>query len=307
VSVADPTAARARDAAGRARAAVAEGWEAMVADAAIDIIVVCTPSRMLTEVGVAALRQGKHVFIEKPMGRNLQDALALKQAADAAPGTLRVGFNHRFHPALRQARAVVGSGDLGRVISLRARYGHGSRPGCEQEWRADPEQAGGGELTDQGVHIADLIHSFAGMPAEAFCYLQTAVWPLAPLEDNAFGLFRWPDGKVAQLHVSMTQWRNLFSFEVFCEGGAATVEGLGGSYGIERLTIARRRPEGGPPDMEEHEYPGEDLSWQLEWDDFVRSLGGHASDDGSPASGVAAMKMVDALYRSAAGKRTMVL
>jgi predicted dehydrogenase len=307
--VADADAGRAAAAAAASGAAVAAGWEQIVADPAVDVVVACTPNRWLTEIGVAGLGAGKHVFLEKPMGRNLDDARALFAAAQAARGAvLRIGFNHRFHPGLREAHARVAGGGLGSVISIRARYGHGSRPGCEREWRADPALAGGGELTDQGVHVADLIHWFAGLPEEAFCWLQTAVWPVAPLEDNAFGLFRWRDGTVAQLHVSMTQWRNLFSFEVFCEHGSVAVEGLGGSYGTETLTVARRRPGGGAPDLETRSFPAEDRSWQLEWDDFVAGLGELASGgDGSPEAGVAAMRMVDALYRSAADGRTVPL
>jgi predicted dehydrogenase len=230
-----------------------------------------------------------------------------------ARGILRIGLNHRFHPALREAQALVASGELGPVLSIRARYGHGSRPGCEREWRADPALAGGGELTDQGVHVADLIHWFAGLPQQAFGVLQTAFWPIAPLEDNAFGLFRYAGGEVAQLHVSMTQWKNLFSFEVFCAAGSASVDGLGGSYGVERLTVARRREEGGAPEISETAFDGPDLSWAAEWDAFVASVtrrcAGEAEEpcDGDASAGLAAMRMVDALYRSGAAGAPVTL
>ena len=65
-----------------------------------------------------------------------------------------------------------------------------------------------------------------------------------PVEDNAFGLFRTAEGRVASLHASWTQWKNLFSYEVFGRDGYAAADGLGGSYGPERLTWGRRRPEG---------------------------------------------------------------
>src|SRR5690606_7434311 len=194
---------------------------------------------------------------------------------------------------------LVKTGRIGRIVAIRARYGHGSRPGCETEWRADPELAGGGELTDQGVHVAELIHAVAGMPRDAFAFLPTAGWRCAPLEDNAFGLFRFADGAVAQLHVSMTQWKNLFSFEVYGELGSVTVEGLGGSYGTERLVVAHRNMNGGVPAMEEEEYPGEDVSWREEWEDFIAGVRTGRLAQGGPDDGVAAMRMIDALYRSA--------
>ncbi len=298
-AVVDADPGRAEDTARAYGGDVAPDWRAAVAREDVDIVVVATPNGFLREIGCAALERGKHVLLEKPMGRNLAEARALADAARASGRLLKIGFNHRYHPGLAQAIELVRSGAIGRVVTIRARYGHGSRPGCETEWRADPALAGGGELTDQGVHVADLIHAVAGMPREAFAFLQTAVWRIAPLEDNAHGLFRFADGAVAQLHVSMTQWKNLFSFEVYGETGSVSVEGLGGSYGPERLVVAHRNMEGGVPKLEEEEFPGEDVSWRLEWEDFVAGVRIGRLTQGGPEDGVAAMRMIDALYRSA--------
>ncbi|HEX6938356.1 MAG TPA: Gfo/Idh/MocA family oxidoreductase [Longimicrobiales bacterium] len=299
VAVVDTDADRAGSLAAEHRAEALRDWRAAIARADVDAVVVATPNGFLREIGCAALALGKHVLLEKPMGRNLAEARALADAAASSGRVLKVGFNHRYHPGLARALEIVRAGVIGRVVTIRARYGHGGRPGCETEWRADPALAGGGELTDQGVHVADLIHGCAGLPRHAVAFLQTAVWGIAPLEDNAHGLFRFEDGAVAQLHVSMTQWKNLFSFEVYGERGSVSVEGLGGSYGVERLVVARRNPAGGVPELEEESYPGEDVSWRLEWDDFVAGVRHGRLANGGPDDGVAAMRMVDALYRSA--------
>lgn len=310
-------------------------WRRVVEDPAIDAVVVATPNGYLAEIGRAALAAGKHLLLEKPMGRNLAEAEWLAAGvAGATDGTggaggaggtggagaaaavdsvarvggiagpvlpiLKVGFNHRYHPAVAELLATIHSGGIGRVIGIRARYGHGGRPGYEREWRGDSALAGGGHLIDQGVHLADLIHGVAGLPARGVAFLQTAVWPLAPLEDNAYGTFHFEDGVVAQFHVSMTQWKNLFSFEVHGEAGAVAVEGLGGSYGEERLVRTRRRREGGVPEVVEESFPGPDRSWTLEWEDFVEALGSGRLQHGGVADGLAAMRMIDALYRSAA-------
>lgn len=278
----------------------ASDWRAVVAAPEIDAVVVATPNGYLGEIGVAALDAGKHVLLEKPMGRTLAEARELAAAAGRSGRVLKIGFNHRYHPAPERALALVRSGELGRIISIRGRYGHGGRPGCEREWRADPALAGGGHLTDQGVHLADLIHAVAGVPAEAVAFLQTAVWPIAPLEDNAHGMFRFASGAVAQLHVSMTQWKNLFSFEVYGETGAVAVEGLGGSYGTERLVRTRRRMEGGVPEVTEESFPGADVSWRREWADFAEAVTTGRLTHGGAEDGLAVMRMIDALYRSAA-------
>ena len=300
--VVDADAARAEEVAREHGCDIAPEWQAALERKDVDTVVVSTPNHLLAEIGGAALASGRHVLLEKPMGRSYEEALAIAAAAARARDRgriLKLGFNHRYHPAIEGAYELVAAGELGRVLNLRARYGHGSRPGCEAEWRADPERAGGGELTDQGVHIADLFHWLAGPVESAFGVLQTAFWRIEPLEDNAFGLFRFANGAVGQLHASMTQWKNLFSLEVHGERGAVVVEGLGGSYGPERLTVVRRRPQGGVPDTTERAFPGEDGSWAAEWADFVAATSSGEVTRGSAADGLAAMRMIDALYRSA--------
>ncbi len=273
-------------------------WREAIASPEVDAVAVATHNGMLAEITIAALEAGKHVLVEKPMGRNLAEALQMAEAARTAQRVLKIGFNHRYHPAIAKAYQLYKEGTIGDIINIRARYGHGGRPGYEKEWRGNPELAGGGELTDQGVHIADLIHWFAGLPTEAFAYLQTAVWPIQPLEDNGFGLFKFANGAVASFHTSWTQWKNLFSFEVYGQKGSLTIEGLGKSYGVERLIVARRKPSGGVPEMAETVFSGPDLSWQQEWQEFVAAVETGTPYLGTPEDGVAAMRMLDTLYRA---------
>jgi predicted dehydrogenase len=294
----DTSHAPARATAERYGAAWSTDWHIAVEDERIDVIVVCTPNAFAYEIAVAALERGKHVLIEKPMGCNLAQAEALAAIAHRAPGRFKVGFNHRYHPAVSRAHELVQLGEIGEIISLRARYGHGGRPGYEREWRCDPKLSGGGELVDQGVHVADLIAWFAGVPSQAFAYVQTAVWPIAPVEDNAFGLLRYDNGVVASLHTSWTQWKNLFSLEIFGRDGSLTVDGLGGSYGLERLTIARRNASGGAPAMREEAFDGPDRSWAIEWHQFVDAIERATTYWGTADDGLAAMRIVSALYRS---------
>jgi len=299
VAVADRNPAAAAETAAAVGAAVEGDWRRAIERQDVDLVCVATPNGVIAEIAEAALAAGKHVLVEKPMGRNLREAERMRIAARTAGRRLKIGFNHRYHPAIAEAKQRLDAGEIGGVINLRCRYGHGGRPGYEQEWRGSRDLAGGGELTDQGVHVLDLIHWFAGVPATAFAMLQTAVWPLGDLEDNAFGMFRYADGRVAAFHTSWTQWKNLFSFEVFGTGGALLVEGLGRSYGPETLTVHLRRPGGGAPVTTQQVFEGEDGSWRREWVDFVTAVTQGTSMLGSPDEGVVAMGMLDALYRSA--------
>jgi predicted dehydrogenase len=208
---------------------------------------------------------------------------------------VKVGFNHRFHPAIQKARNLFDEGAIGPLMYIRARYGHGGRLGYEREWRADPRIAGGGELLDQGVHLIDLARWFAGDFTDVRGWIETFFWRM-PVEDNAFLLLRAAGGQVAWLHVSCTEWKNLFCLEIFGRGGKLQIDGLGGGYGIERLTFYRMLPSMGPPETTTWEYPGDDESWDEEYRHLLACI-----HDGQPVSGgledaLAALEVVRAVY-----------
>lgn len=269
VAVADPDPARASAlAAGREGVAIHDRWEALVDRSDIDTVVVCTPHHLLAPVTTAAVHAGKHVLVEKPAARTPEELAGVMAAADRAGTTVHVGFNHRFHPALARARAVVDSGVLGDLMMVRGRYGHGGRLGYDTEWRADPVLSGGGELLDQGSHLIDLSRWFLGDFTQVDGHVARLFWDM-PVEDNGFLLLRNQAGRPAWLHASWTEWKNLFSFEVYGRHGKLHVEGLGGSYGTERVAHYAMGPDLGPPDTTIWEFPGPDRSWHEEFAAFA--------------------------------------
>jgi predicted dehydrogenase len=274
-------------------------WRSALSREDIGAVVISTPNALLVPIGVAALRSGRHVLIEKPMGRNATEGRALTAQARRAGTVLKVGFRHRYRDSLIRAREMVRSGAIGRLIQLRARYGYGARAEHELEWRADAELAGGGALLDEGVHIVDLFHWFAGPAQRAQAELQTAVWDLGRLEDNAFAMLRFAAGVVGQFHVGTTEWKNLFSFEIRGDAGAIHVEGLGGSYGPETLVHTRRAEGPGEASIARSEFEDEDASWAEEWSDFAGALHGERLRHGSAEDGLQVLATVDALYAAA--------
>ena len=241
------------------------------ADPAIDAVIVCTLNAALAPLALAAIRAGKHVLVEKPGAISTTQADELMASARTAGVCVRVGFNHRFHPALLQARSLYESGALGPLMFVRGRYGHGGRIGYDREWRADPRLSGGGELIDQGVHLIDLAGWFLGDFARIEGHANTSFWDM-PVDDNAFLNLRTAAGQTAWLHVSCTEWKNLFSLEIYGRTGKLHVEGFGGSYGVERLTFHRMLPEMGPPETTAWEYPRGDDSWRLEVAEFLTDI-----------------------------------
>ena len=285
-------------------AEVAASWEELVA-ADLDIAVVATTHDALAPISTAALAAGKHVLCEKPMGRNPEEGRLAVEAAQVAGRVLKVGYNHRYHPAIQKVYQVCAAGEIGPLMSIRGRYGHGGRPGYDREWRAIPEKAGGGELLDQGAHLIDLAKWLLGDFAEVKGYVETHFWDMKPLEDNAYGLFRTEAGQVASLHVSWTQWKNLFSFEVFGRDGYVSAEGLGRSYGLEHAIVGRRKAEGGAPDIERFDFPEEDRSWELEWADFLQGISGEGVPLSSGGEALETLEWIYRLYRASAEGRAV--
>jgi predicted dehydrogenase len=273
----------------------------------VDAVVVATHNTALAEIACAAAASGRHVLCEKPLGRNAIEAEAVVAASADAGRVLKVGFNHRHHPAIARAHDALVRGAIGTPFAIRGAYGHGGRPGYEREWRADPRLAGGGELLDQGVHLIDLSRWFLGEFSVVSAVLGTWYWPIAPLEDNAFAMLATADGRAASLHTSWTQWRNLFRFEVMGSDGYLRMEGLGGSYGTERLTIGRRQPQSGPPLEEGTSFEGPDPSWTDEWVEFKNAISESREPLGSGGDGLAAARLIDALYESSTQQRLVVL
>jgi predicted dehydrogenase len=245
--------------------------EQAVTAADVDVVLIATLNAALAPIALQAVRAGKHVLLEKPGAISVAEIDALLAAAKETGVQVRIGYNHRYHPACLKALEIFRSGALGPIMFLRGRYGQGGRIGYDKEWRADPKLAGGGELIDQGVHLIDLAGIFLGDFATVEGHTATYFWDM-PVDDNAFLSLRNAEGKTAWLHVSCTEWKNLFSLEIYGRDAKLHWEGLGGSYGVERLTHYKMLPQMGPPETTVFEYPRGDESWRMEMDAFFEDI-----------------------------------
>ena len=151
---------------------------------------------------------------------------------------------------------------------------------------------------EQGIHGIDLFRWFAGDLSQAVGFTATRYWKIAPLEDNAFALFRTPEGQIASLHSSLTQWKNHFTFEIYGQEGYIRAEGLGASYGVEQVALGKRSFQ--EPFREDViEFRGEDRSWHEEWKEFATSISEDREPMGDGHDGLEALKLVFAVYQSA--------
>lgn len=325
VGIYDPDTTRARSLATELRTEAFDSEAALLERSGATVVIVATTNASLSTVAARAIEAGKNVLVEKPGGLCFGDLARLDALARAKGVAVKVGFNHRFHPALLKMRQLVDEGRLGPLMFMRARYGHGGRLGYESEWRAKRELSGGGELIDQGVHLLDLIYWFFGPLPLHSAFVTTSFWKM-DVDDNAVVTVaerrehhpprehadpreqgrsadparheppvppRW-----ATFHVSCSEWKNNFGLELYGRDGKVLIQGLGGSYGKETLTYYRMLPQMGPPEMETFEFAGADESWKLD----LANLADHLSK-GSPllgdlGSALYAMGIVRDAYQS---------
>ena len=271
-------------------------WQDLLDSPTIDLVVIATLHDSLAEITLAAIAAGKHVLVEKPAARSSIELAPIMVAAKKSNIKVRVGFNHRYHPSLQKAKSIIDSGALGELMFIRARYGHGARLGYDKEWRADPKLSGGGELIDQGPHLIDLSRWFLGDFSEIDGFAYTYYWNM-PVDDNGFMLLKTPKKQVAFLHASCTEWKNLFSMEIYGKDGKLDISGLGGSYGLEKLTYYKMLPQMGPPETVSWEYPTGDDSWAVEMAEFYEDI----QLDRAPAAGLndayQALKIIEKIYK----------
>ena len=263
----------------------------------IDIVIICTPHNQLPEIIRTSLSLHKHVLVEKPAGRFAEELEDLVSLAAANSCKVHIGFNHRYHRAFRKSKEIVESGEIGDLYFIRARYGHGGRIGYNKEWRADPAISGGGELIDQGSHLIDLSRMFLGDFVKTEGYAKNYFWDM-PVDDNAFLTLTTAKGQTAFLQASCTEWKNLFSFEIYGKLGKLDINGLGGSYGVEKLSYYKMLPEMGPPETYIWEFPMADDSWDVEFQVFLTDIKENRPSSPGLQDAIENLKIINKIYKS---------
>jgi predicted dehydrogenase len=273
----------------------AADFKPAVADPQVEVVFVSTLNSTLAPIALEAVKNGKHVLVEKPAAVSVSELDRLEAAARKTGALVRVGYNHRYHPAGLKALEIFRSGALGPMMFVRGRYGQGGRVGYEQEWRADPKLSGGGELIDQGVHLIDLAGIFLGDFTVVEGHVATYFWKM-PVDDNAFLSLRNAAGNTAWLQVSCSEWKNLFSLEIYGRDAKLHWEGLGGSYGVERLTHYKMLPQMGPPETTVYEFPRGDESWKIEMAEFAEDIKRKRTPVPGLKEAKAALSVVEKIY-----------
>lgn len=278
---------------------IASNLEAIMVDQSVDVVLIATSHHELASIALRAVQSGHHVLVEKPGAMSRSDIEQLRLMANEVDVVVHVGYNHRFHPSLLEAKKIIDSNRFGKLLWMRGRYGHGGRPGYEKEWRANRSISGGGELVDQGSHLIDICRHLCGDMELVFSKTQNSFWN-TDVEDNVFFALQPATGGFAWMHASWTEWKNMFSLEIALETAKIDISGLGGSYGVETLTLYEMQPEMGPPPSTTRTWNESDASWNLELEDLVSHINNsHYAPTGTTLDGaVAVWDIIEKAYRA---------
>jgi predicted dehydrogenase len=282
-----------------------EDYQLLIDSAKVDIVFISLPNKFAAEATALSLKKGLHVFCEKPPARTHAELLEVeKQSLNFPELKLMYGFNHRFHLSVEEAKSIIDSNSLGRLINMKGVYGKSQMISFNQtDWRTNREASGGGILLDQGIHMLDLMRYLSGENfTEVFSIIDNAFWNF-DVEDNAYVLMKSPKGLVSQLHSSATQWRHVFNLEITLERGSLILGGLltgSKSYGDETLTVITSDPskDNGMPKESTSKY-NEDVSWDNEIKYFANSLASNTSiERGSIKDALETMKLIEIIYKA---------
>ena len=273
-----------------------KNWRKLLDMKEIDIVIIATTHNQLSRILLEAYKKKKHILVEKPASKNLKEISKVISKIKNNKIKIRVGFNHRYHPSIIKAQKIIKSGIIGKPMYLRGRYGHGGRLNYEKEWRAKPSISGGGELIDQGSHLIDLSRLFLGEFKEINGFINTYFYKMS-VEDNAFLTLKTQSNKTAFLHTSWTEWKNMFSFEIFCTLGKIDINGLGGSYGREQLTLYQMSKKMGIPKQKKWKFKLKDLSWKTEINELYNDITYNRKVDPNLKDAYQSLKIIDKIYK----------
>ena len=250
-----------------------------------------------------ALESNKHVFCEKPAALDLKQLQKVVKSKEKAKNSiLMYGFNHRFHESIMKMRSIVESGDLGKIIWMRGRYGKGTDHSFFNGWRSKKELSGGGILFDQGCHMIDLFHCLGANFDKVQSIVTNTFWE-KDIEDNVFAnLYDSSKNISASLHSTMTSWRHIFSLEVFLSDGYIVLNGLKtstNSYGEEILSYAknsagREQVKLGEEIIEKYDI---NTSWKIELEHFFESISNNTEPkNGNIADAKKSLQLITKIY-----------
>ncbi|PTQ57347.1 MAG: Myo-inositol 2-dehydrogenase 1 [Candidatus Carbobacillus altaicus] len=296
-------------------------YRELLADPHVDAVSVCTWNNTHAEIALAALQAGKHVLVEKPMTKTVEEAEALVRAARDSDKVVQVGFVRRYGSTTEIVKSFVDAGDLGEIYYAKSSIIR--RLGNPGGWFADRERSGGGPLYDIGVHVIDLAWYLMGKPKPIavtgsvyhklgnrahirhLSFYKAADYraDVNTVEDLALALIKFDNG--ASLYVDV-------SYTLHAKKDELTLVLYGDKGGVEvepELMIVTERHNTIVNLLPQVDFTTFDFAFgfrsEIHW--FIDSVLGRKQTLSPPEDGLEVMKMLSAVYRSAEEGRELRL
>jgi predicted dehydrogenase len=265
----------------------------------VDVVIVSLPNKFHYEATVLALRRDKHVFCEKPLARNPQEAREMVKTAKENAHYLKVGSNLRYFPNIIKAKELVDQKALGELLFIRGWIGHYGKNKLGT-WFLDADLAGGGTFLDNGCHILDLTRWFMGEVSECMGIVTTAHWPVAPLDDVGFGIFKCPSGKLAFIQSSWVEFAEYMYMEIYGREGFLRIDNR-----LPCCQLTQGTKEGLREVSDFSLLPSQ--SYKLELEDYIRAIRDGRQPLASGYDGMRAVQMAFGVYESSKSGRKVDL
>jgi predicted dehydrogenase len=288
-------------------------WRAVIADDRVQLFDNVGPNNLHAEPTIAAAEAGKHVICEKPLGRDAAESYETWQRVEAAGVKHMCAFNYRFVPAVRLARQIVESGQLGDITHFRGAYLQEWGAADIDAWRFDKSAAGSGALGDLGAHVVDLARYLVGEIASVAA-ITAAFWPGREVDDAVEAAVSFESGAVGTIEATRfaSGRKNHFAWEINGSNGSLAfdlerlneLEYSEGNKGFRTVLVT----EADHP-FWEHWWPhGHIIGWEHTFVHELHHLLTAIRDDGDVAphgatleDGYRAAEVCDAMLRSAEG------
>jgi predicted dehydrogenase len=315
VAVADSDQAAAARAVAGTGARTWPDYRRIVDDPAVDAIVISTPVQLHEQMALAALEAGKHVLCEKPLSNDVPSCRRMLEAARTRGRTLAVGFNHRYYPSVKFLKQVVDDGSIGRLDHVRVFGGHDGLENFRADWMYVGALSGGGAMMDVGIHMTDLARFVAGEMHEVYGVASNGIWKVPGSEDNAMAIFKSRTGIAAIYQATWTEWKG---YRIFLE--AYGDRGMVRAHYAPMFNLVIARNEGGGRKRQVKLYPSiivrEKLrgwesttlaTFEQELGDFLKMIAGATVPLADGWSGVRAVEIAHAVYRSSSTGEVVTL
>jgi len=276
-------------------------YNELLKESDINAVIIATPTSTHHEIAIAALTAGKHIFVEKPIARNFQEAKAINDLAEKNKLLAFVGMNLRFRPDAMLIKSLINSGELGNIFYIRCNWYR--KQSSSEKWFMRKDQSGGGVLIDLGVALLDLATWFLNFPELDSVTVKTFNLNTKGVEDSAVGFIKFKNQSVISFEVSwsLDSDEDSLRLRAFGKNGTAHLNPIR-VYKRLQGDIVDYSPTSSVNTKNMYKK-----SYENELKHFIGAIIGNNPVQSSSKDALRRMQMLEAIYKSAEENREIKL